>query len=159
MAEHLVGYSQLQARFAALEGAPKMRLMAAVVRGELVRSTPKRTGHTGNSWQPSNTTASTATVSGSIVNLWLDQGTGLYGPLHQRITPKAAKALRWATGGASSLRQTGRPRAGRAGAGAGWVFARSVKGMKPRPFIARSLRSASGKLGSEVFVKIWNESA
>lgn len=53
--------------------------------------------------------------------LWLDQGTGIYGPRHQRIVPKRAKYLRWTT-------RTGRV-----------VFARSVKGIRPTRFLRSSL--------------------
>lgn len=53
--------------------------------------------------------------------LWLDQGTGIYGPRRQRIIPKRAKYLRWTTA-------TGRV-----------VFARSVKGIKPTRFLSSSL--------------------
>lgn len=44
-----------------------------------------------------------------------EQGTGVYGPLARPITPKNAKVLAFAIGGAA-------------------VFARSVKGIKARPF-------------------------
>lgn len=53
--------------------------------------------------------------------LWLDQGTGIYGPRRQRIIPRRAKYLRWTT-------RTGRV-----------VFARSVKGIKPTKFLRNSL--------------------
>jgi len=47
--------------------------------------------------------------------IWLEEGTGIYGPTGSRITPKKAKALAWGSGGSM-------------------VFARSTKGMKARPF-------------------------
>ena len=72
MAERLVGYSQLQARFRALAGPQKMRLMATVAAGELRRDTPRRTGLTGNSWQVASAAESSAVVSGSIVNLFAE---------------------------------------------------------------------------------------
>ena len=159
MAERLVGYSQLQARFRALAGPQKMRLMATVAAGELRRDTPRRTGLTGNSWQVASATESRAVVSGSIVNLWLDEGTGLYGPLHHLITPKAKRALAFHVGGRGSLRLSGSPRSGAAGAGATLVVVRSVRGMRARPFIRRALVRTSGQLGAEVVVKVWNGAA
>lgn len=61
---------------------------------------------------------------------WLDEGTGLYGPHHTVITSPTGKVMRWAAEGS-----------GRAtGAGGGdFVFARSVKGMKPRPFFMKGV--------------------
>jgi HK97 gp10 family phage protein len=46
---------------------------------------------------------------------YIEQGTGVYGPKGTRITPKTAKAMRWNGIG-------------------GVVFAKSIKGMKARPF-------------------------
>jgi hypothetical protein len=158
MAERLVGYSQLQARLAALKGPQKMKLMAAVARGELVRATPRKTGLTGSSWQVGAVTDTSATVTGSIVNLWLDEGTGLYGPRHAVITPKAKKAMRWAATASKGFRLSGAPRSVK-GNVVGYAFARSIKGMRARPFIKRALGSASGKLGAEVVVKIWDDAA
>lgn len=158
MAERLVGYSQLQARFAALRGPAKMRLLAVAVQGELKRGTPRKTGTTARSWQVGSVGETTATVTGSIVNLWIDEGTGVYGPEHRRITPRAARALAFHAGPAGSLRLSGRPRAGRAGAAASLVVVRSVRGMRARPFIRRSVRSAVGKLSGAV-VKAWDDAA
>lgn len=51
-------------------------------------------------------------------------GTGLYGPHHQLIKPRDAKALRW-----------------RGGQGE-FIFAKSVKGMPPNPFLLDALKAA-----------------
>lgn len=56
-------------------------------------------------------------------------GTGIYGSRHQRIRPKAKKALRWKA-------PYGRRR--------GYAFAKSVEGMKPNPFLKNALRAARG---------------
>ncbi len=48
--------------------------------------------------------------------LYLEYGTGIYGPLKRPITPKEAKALKFSIGNKT-------------------VFAKSVKGMTPQPFI------------------------
>jgi hypothetical protein len=86
--------------------------------------------------------------SGKRVALWLEKGTGLFGPRRARIYPRHAKALRWnqgTTGPGGNLRLTGsfRRQAGLhsviggpnsdAGPVAGYSFARSIAGMKPQP--------------------------
>lgn len=53
--------------------------------------------------------------------LYLDRGTGLYGPHHQRIRPTHAKALRFTTRGGQI------------------VFAKSVRGSRPTRFLRDSL--------------------
>lgn len=58
---------------------------------------------------------------------WVHDGTGLYGPRHQKITPRRAKVLRF------------RPKGSRR-----YVYVRSVKGMKPNPFLADALKAAKG---------------
>ena len=140
-----------------------MKLLAAATAGQLRKDSPgQKTRMTANSWQVTSVGETTATVTGSIVNLWLDSGTGLYGPLRHLITPKAAKALafhRGTFGPGGNLRLSGSPRAGKAGASAQLVVVRSVKGMKPRPFIKRALQSVTSKAGTDVIVKVWNDAA
>lgn len=156
----LQGYPALQARLKALQGAQKMKLLAAATAGELRKRSPgQKTRVTANSWQVSSTTATTATVSGNIVNLYLDQGTGVEGPKHQRITPKAAKALRWMGGPAGAFRLSGAVRSGKAGSAAYAIFAKSTKGIRPRPFIQKSLDQINGEVGADVIIEIWNGAA
>lgn len=57
--------------------------------------------------------------------IFVQRGTGLYGPKRRRIYPKRAQFLRFKPKGASH-----------------YVYARSVKGMKPNPFLTRGLRAA-----------------
>ncbi len=47
--------------------------------------------------------------------LFIEEGTGVYGPRHRPITPRTAKVLAFKSGGSM-------------------VFAKKVLGMKPRPF-------------------------
>lgn len=54
---------------------------------------------------------------------WVHQGTGIYGPRGARIYPKNGKFLRF------------KPRGGK-----GYVFARSVKGIRPNPFLRDALK-------------------
>lgn len=55
---------------------------------------------------------------------WVHDGTGIYGPHHQPIKPTHAKVLAWP---------------GNAGE---FVFAKSVKGMPPNPFLRDALAAA-----------------
>jgi hypothetical protein len=57
---------------------------------------------------------------------WLHRGTGIYGPRHQRIVPVRARFLRYQD-------DSGRI-----------VFRRSVRGVRPRPFLSRALRDTAG---------------
>jgi hypothetical protein len=57
--------------------------------------------------------------------VWVHEGTGIYGPRHRRITPKSHKYLRF------------RPRGSRK-----FVYAKSVVGMRPTPFMRNALRAA-----------------
>lgn len=58
---------------------------------------------------------------------WVHDGTGIYGPRHRRITPVRRKRLRF------KPRGSGR-----------YVYARSVRGMIPNPFLANALSAARG---------------
>lgn len=58
---------------------------------------------------------------------WVHEGTGIYGPRGAPIRPRRARVLAW------------RGRAGR------WRFARQVRGMRGRPFLARATQLVTGK--------------
>jgi hypothetical protein len=64
--------------------------------------------------------------------MWVHNGTGIYGPRHMRITPKTANVLAWKSKVYGAKR----------GKYAGWVFAKSTKGMKPNPFLKKALPAA-----------------
>lgn len=64
--------------------------------------------------------------------LWVQQGTGLFGPLHRRITPRRSRVLRWPD------RRTG----------SGFVYAESVAGQDANPFMWRGLRRGT-RLGAQ----------
>lgn len=55
---------------------------------------------------------------------YVEEGTGIYGPKRKRIVPRTKEFLRFMPKGASSF-----------------VFARSVKGMRGRHYLARALQS------------------
>lgn len=72
----------------------------------------------------------------SKVGLFLEKGTGIYGPLGRRIVPKSASVMRW-PGGATAL--SGRALAGGSG---NFIFARSTKGMKAHPWLLPAFEEA-----------------
>jgi hypothetical protein len=55
---------------------------------------------------------------------WVHDGTGLYGPYKQMITPKVKKVLRWRGSN-------------------GYIFARKTRGMKANPFLENALPAAN----------------
>jgi len=57
---------------------------------------------------------------------WVHDGTGIYGPRHTPIVPRKAKALRF------FWKKAGK-----------WVITKSVRGMKPNPFLKDALPWAS----------------
>ncbi len=164
----VIGEVELQRRLHALQGTGERTIITKIVTqtvGYFRKNMPRKTGLTAASTLPHVLSPTKATITGSPVAVWLDTGTGLYGPLHRKITPKAAQALRFyrgSFGSGGSLRLSGAPRKGKAGAGAQLVFARSVKGMHARPYINRSVQEASQKVGQEVgaaIVTAWNGAA
>lgn len=60
------------------------------------------------------------------LGMWLEYGTGLYGPQRRRIVPKTKKVLRWV--------QAGRVR-----------YAPSTRGMRKRPFWWRTINERLAK--------------
>jgi len=170
MAEVVIGAQALERRLAAISGPHAgpvfMRRAGGLVRGQMILNMraagARKTGLTAASIQVSRVTDNSALLTANAVAKYIDEGTGLYGPLHRKITPKAAKALRWMGGPAGSLRLTGSRRKGKAGAGAAWIYAKSTKGMKARPYVQKSIIEAGQKLGAQLvgdIVKLWNEAA
>lgn len=57
--------------------------------------------------------------------IYVHEGTGLYGPKHRRIVPRTKRYLRFRPQGTQRF-----------------VYARSVKGMRPNPFLVDALSAA-----------------
>jgi len=70
--------------------------------------------------------------------IWVHEGTGIYGPRKTPITPKRARLLRWPVKNQSG---SGRRRF-RGGATQQYAYAKSVKGVRPRPFLRDALPAA-----------------
>ncbi len=158
------GVPQLQVKLKNVAGSrlQYMQTAAAQTQGQLRRNIPRKTSNTSRSIQIAGVTEVKADIVGDAVAVWIDSGTGIYGPRHHRITPLAKRALSWFAGSfgpKGSLRLTGRPRKGRAGAAASRVTVRSTRGMRARPYIARSVQEASRIVGPEIAINIvdaWN---
>jgi len=89
--------------------------IAIDLRTALVKKVPVDTGLLKNSIRV-DITDSGMTISMKEYGIYLEYGTGIYGPLGVPITPKTAKALKFEKGGKT-------------------IFAKSIKGMTPQPFI------------------------
>jgi hypothetical protein len=115
------------------------------VTAEAARNVKRDTGALAASIEP------TVNVYGKIVvgrvgtpleyARYLHEGTGIYGPKGTRIRPVTAKVLRFKPG-----RMIGPLPKGQAGSSpenrGGWVFARSVKGIPPHPFLVEAFERA-----------------
>ena len=89
--------------------------LANDLRTELIKAAPVDTGFLKNSINV-EITDTEIHINMPLYGLFLEYGTGIYGPLGRPITPKEKKALKFKIGGKI-------------------VFAKSVKGMTPRPFV------------------------
>lgn len=114
----------------------------------LRKNSPKDTGRLRGSWMEFKTGEYTREVKSSTIYAdYLDKGTGIYGPKGKPITPKK-------TGGV--LRFTV-PDAKVKGAENGVVFAKSVKGIKPRHFVRNSINETKNKI-NDIAIKAIMES-
>lgn len=71
---------------------------------------------------------------GEKYGIFLEEGTGIYGEKGSRITPKSAKVLAWKGDG-------------------GIVFAKSVKGIKARPFFRPGIEKSADYI-AEQFIRV-----
>jgi phage gpG-like protein len=93
------------------------------------RNAPVDTGSLRGSLNLRMTTedGSPAAVIGTNIRhaMWVHEGTGIYGPRGTMIRPTHARFLAWRS------RSTGQ-----------WIFARQVRGMRGRPFLADAINAA-----------------
>ena len=162
MAE-MVGYPQLQARFRAIssdqvtEGLMKQVALAVVREQKLLASRFRKTGNLERGIVIKSVSAVGATVvSSANYSGFVEGGTGLFGPRHARITPKAASVLAWRTG-ATRLTGSSRTKGGRELAG--WAFARSVAGRPATPYFFPGAKVGLQKTGADSIVQAWNDAA
>lgn len=151
------GYGQLKARMTAIsgKGLPKLLGLATVRNAKL--AVRRKTGTTGRTIRMTTVTEHSVTVEAGGAAVFLEEGTKPH-----IITPRAAKALRFAASGVSTT-LAGRVRTGevaRIGSGA-FVFAKSVHhpGTKPYPFLRPGAQKAVKEYGADAVVELWNKSA
>ena len=70
---------------------------------------------------------------------WIHEGTGIYGPHKKPIVPVSAKALKFPTPKIFGPMPRGVSRSP-----GGFVFAKSVKGIPPNPFLTEALKTVLG---------------
>ncbi|QGJ95812.1 tail completion or Neck1 protein [Gordonia phage EMoore] len=68
---------------------------------------------------------------------YIHEGTGIYGPQGTPIVPTTRQVLKFQVKGSSGRRR---------GRDAPWVFAKSVKGVKPNPFLVDALVEVMGRV-------------
>lgn len=90
------------------------------------------------------------TSSGPVVRVgsnvryavWVHEGTGIYGPRRRRIYPRRGRFLRWPNIN-NRYPLTGGPRRYQGGRTRSFVYARSVAGVRGRPFLVDALQAAT----------------
>lgn len=107
-----------------------LRRATDLFRGKAVEEAPHQKG---TLWKSIKTKVASNGDSGEIYSKldyakWQDEGTGIYGPNRAPIRPKNAKTLRF------------KNKAGK------WVFARQVKGVKPKNFMKKAKVFLQSKL-------------
>jgi hypothetical protein len=75
--------------------------------------------------------------------IYIHNGTGIYGPKHTPIRPVTAKALKFETPKGMGPMRPGQRRAAKGRRG--YVFARSVRGVPPSPFLSDALEEVMGR--------------
>ncbi len=136
----IVGLDKLLADVAEAGGKTQPLMKAAIVNsvGKIQSAARAKAPHATGTLQRSIQTQvdyPQGVVSvGEKYGIYLEKGTGLYGEKGTRITPKNAKVLAFTSGGSK-------------------VFARSTKGMKPRPFFKLGVEESAEYI-SDQFTKV-----
>ena len=111
------------------------------VSAEAKRNVKRDTGALGASIEPTVNVYGRLVVGrvGSPLNYarYLHEGTGIYGPKGRPIYPVSAKVLRFKPGRMMGPLPAGKNGTSPENRGA-WVFARSVKGVPPHPFLVEA---------------------
>jgi HK97 gp10 family phage protein len=107
---------------------------ATHIQSEARKRAPHATGTLQRSIQIENDGPAVRVSVNEKYGPWVEYGTGIFGPGGQRITPKQAKVLRWVSGGKT-------------------IFARSIAGMRPRPFFGPAVEDSAEYIYSQ-FMKV-----
>ena len=97
------------------------------------KNTPKQSGHAAHNYRILKSLNTREIKNNAYYLPWVNDGTGLYGPLHHRITPKHAKVLHFYWRGNE------------------W-FLKSVRGQKGRHFVERSMIEVMRSVDSAVVI-------
>jgi len=154
MAEVIKGRHALDLRMAAVShpGTELTRQLGLRAVREMKLRVPRKTGNLGRSIHVSQVTETSVTVTASAGYA----GDVEFGTRPHEITPKAAKALRWAASPA------GRKLSGAPRKGADVIFAKRVHhpGTKAEPFMVPGAKAAVEQSGlSDIIVNVWNDAA
>lgn len=170
------GADLLKKRLDALAAGGKRREMMAELGKEAVGEAKKiahttftKTGNLERTIRIAEVTdRSVRIAAGGTANVgyavYVEKGTGIYGPKGKPIKPKRAKMLAWQTGeggpGGPNLRLSGNRRVIGGQARGGWAFAKSVRGRPATPYMAPGAQRAIERGGLKAAViEIWNEAA
>ncbi len=152
MASNVKGYEALQARMKAIGGTNPafMRLLGLSAVREQKLIVRRKTGNLGRSIVLGAVTPKTVTTEARANYAAFVE----FGTRPHEISPRAAKALRWAAPGGARL--TGSPRKG-----AGVIFARRVHhpGTRAYPFMVPGAQKAVEQSGADAVVRAWNEAS
>ena len=170
MAEYIKGMTQLRARLQAVGATPTHTKILVAGAGAVIREQKslarrfRRSAFLESHIVITNASPTSVTITSQApYSRYVEEGTGLYGPKHAKITPKTASVLRWlggTYGPGGSLRLTGERRKGKAGAAAAYIFAMSVKGRPATPYFYPGARIGIQKTGGDlaaVIVKAWDD--
>jgi len=150
----------LQRRLKAIgEPKPLLRALQFSVIHEAQDFAPRKTGNLQRSIVPGEVTETSARV---VVNakygIYVEKGTGLYGPKKRRID--VGHVMHWKGGGPAKVRLSGRSRVVKGRSLGDDVFAMSTAGSKAQPFFEKGARKAIAKSGvSDIIVAEWNGAA
>lgn len=97
------------------------------------KNTPKQKGYAAKNYKVIKSLNTREITNNARYLPWVNDGTGLYGPLHRRITPKRARVLHFYWKGSE------------------W-FLKSVKGQKGQHFVERSMVEVIHSVDSAVVI-------
>jgi hypothetical protein len=165
MATNIKGMKQLQSRLDSLSQPERFlaRLQTEVTREAKAR-VPRKTGNLGRSIRAGYLSAHRAyVVADAGYALYVEKGTGIYGPKKRPIVPRTKKALAFHAGGPGARRLSGRMTVGadrKYGSGSDLVVVKSVKGRRATPFMEPAAHAVVEKHGlKNVAITLWNEGA
>ena len=161
MSATIQGIPQLRARIEAIKPNEKLlRTIALSAVREQKLLVPRKTSNLGRSIHIGAVTPTRAeTIASANYALYVERGTGLYGPKHRKfeIKPKNKKALRFATN-PKDRRLSGSPRKGAKSV----IFRKRVShpGSRAQPFMVPGAQKAVEGAGLKAtLVAAWNSAA